>query len=46
VNSCLEENKRGARKHERKKNEENQQERRKNNAKPSPNLVRFERYGS
>jgi hypothetical protein len=45
LDSCLEGKEKGARKHERKK-EENQQERRKNIVKPSPNLLRFERYGS
>jgi hypothetical protein len=46
VDTCLEEKIKGVRKRERKKEEENQQERRKNTIKPSPNLVRFERYGS
>jgi hypothetical protein len=46
VDTCLEEKIKGVRKRERKKEEENQQERRKITIKPSPNLVRFERYGS
>jgi hypothetical protein len=46
LDSCLEGREKGARKRERKKNEENQQEKRKNTIKPSPNLLRFERYGS
>jgi hypothetical protein len=46
LDSCLEGKEKGARKRERKKKEENQPERRKNIVKPSPNLVRFERYGS
>jgi hypothetical protein len=46
VDTCLEEKIKGVRKRERKKEEENQQERRKNTIKPSPKLVRFERYGS
>ena len=46
MDTCLEEKIKGVRKRERKKEEENQQERRKNTIKPSPNLVRFERYGS
>jgi hypothetical protein len=46
VDTCLEEKIKGVRKRERKKEEENQQERRNNTIKPSPNLVRFERYGS
>ena len=46
MDSCLEGRAKGARKRERKKKEENQQEKRKNIVKPSPNLLRFERYGS
>jgi len=46
LDSCLEERKQKAGKHERKKKEENQQEKRKNSVKPSLNLVRFEKYGS
>jgi hypothetical protein len=46
LDSCLEGREKRARKRERKKNEENQQEKRKNTIKPSPNLLRFERYGS
>jgi hypothetical protein len=47
LDSCLEGREKEARKCERrKKKEENQQEKRKNTVKPSPNLLRFERYGS
>jgi len=43
VGSCIEERKKRAGKHERKKKEENQQL---NSVKPSSNLVKFRRYGS